>query len=301
MDMKKINLTPELLIEFFGKPQKQYGAEYMWQCPYCQDSHMDNLKYNETKNVLWCFADQTHGPKVLKNICEEINKKQKNNSQILSTKNKNISEPQNISIMQDEFTKKTYSANLNLLNQKEKLNFLYKKRGLTIDTVKRVKIGIDANGTWRIPTFKYSTDPKLTVVGFEYRPRDLSKNGLFREKGTLSCLANINEYGEKTEAIVVVEGYFDGYVLLQFLTEKGQDKYYHITTPSNGVNSLFKFVSKIEFDKYKKFYLFLDNDKAGIKMTKDIIEKYPMFKPIILPCGCKDFNQHYLECLRANT
>ena len=96
------------------------------------------------------------------------------------------------------------------------------------------------------------------------------------------------------------QGYFDGYTLWQYLDEKGQADYYHIVTPSNGVNSLFKFMSQIDFNKYKKFYLFIDNDDAGNAAVEKIMQKYPMFERIILPCGCKDFNEHYIKCLKGN-
>ena len=29
-----------------------------------------------------------------------------------------------------------------------------------------------------------------------------------------------------------------------------------------------------------------------------IIEKYPMFKRIVTKCDCKDFNEHYIKCIK---
>ncbi|MBR2526530.1 toprim domain-containing protein [bacterium] len=74
--------------------------------------------------------------------------------------------------------------------------------------------------------------------------------------------------------------------------------YYHIVTPSNGVTSLLKHISKIDFDKYKKFYLFLDNDEPGNNATEKIIEKYPIFEKFTLNSDCKDFNEHYIKYLK---
>ncbi|MCD7780308.1 MAG: toprim domain-containing protein [Candidatus Gastranaerophilales bacterium] len=98
--------------------------------------------------------------------------------------------------------------------------------------------------------------------------------------------------------LAVVEGYFDGYALYQHLWEQKQIKYYHIATPSNGVQSLLKYISQADFSRYKKFYLYLDNDEEGNKTAQKIMAKYPMFGRIITDCGCKDFNEHYLKCIK---
>ncbi|MCD7780881.1 MAG: hypothetical protein LUH05_09455, partial [Candidatus Gastranaerophilales bacterium] len=67
--MKKINqLELELLTPYLGKPEKQSGDEYFWQCPLCKDTGRDNLKFNTVKKVLWCFADESHAPQILGEI-----------------------------------------------------------------------------------------------------------------------------------------------------------------------------------------------------------------------------------------
>ena len=129
----------------------------------------------------------------------------------------------------------------------------------------------------------------------------LGKDGLRREKGAPTGLAMINSYKPTTEALAVVEGYFDGYALYQYLQEKRQLEYYHIVTPSNGVQSLLKYISQADFTKYKKFFLYLDNDEEGNKVASKIIEKYPVFKRVKMICGCKDFNEHYLKCIKSHS
>ncbi len=95
------------------------------------------------------------------------------------------------------------------------------KRGITEITAKAVKLGIDENKRrWVIPTFQYSTEKSNIILGFEYRPLNLSKDGLTREKGTPTGLVMINSYNPKTEALAIVEGYFDGYALWQYLKKK---------------------------------------------------------------------------------
>lgn len=67
--MTQINkLTLALLTAVLGEPEKQSGDEYLWQCPLCKDTGRDNLKFNAEKGVLWCFADESHAPQILKEI-----------------------------------------------------------------------------------------------------------------------------------------------------------------------------------------------------------------------------------------
>ena len=202
--------------------------------------------------------------------------------------------------------------NSELLYRKEYLEFLLKKRGINEKTVDAVNLGIDLReNRWVIPTIKYNTvindfadDVSIftlyqTPCGFEYRPLDLSKNGIRREKDCPTCLAQINEYTEKTKILAVVEGYFDGYALFQYLTEIGQIHLYHIVTPSNGINGLLKQIDSVDFDKYKRFELFIDNDEPAQRVASQILEKYPFFNRLELTCGCKDFNEHYMKCIKG--
>lgn len=69
--MKQQNLTIELLTNLLGKPENQSGNEYSWQCPHCLDTGRDNLKFNAEKGVLWCFADESHAPQILKEILKK--------------------------------------------------------------------------------------------------------------------------------------------------------------------------------------------------------------------------------------
>ena len=108
----------------------------------------------------------------------------------------------------------------------------------------------------------------------------------------------INSYKPTTQVLAIVEGYFDGYALYQHLKEQRQIQHYHIVTPSNGIQSLLKQITEVDFSKYKQFYLYVDNDEEGNKVAEKIIEKYPMFKRIVTKCGCKDFNEHYMKCIK---
>ena len=35
------------------------------------------------------------------------------------------------------------------------------------------------------------------------------------------------------------------------------------------------------------------------RVASQILEKYPFFNRIKLTCGCKDFNEHYMKCIKG--
>ncbi len=297
--MKTINI--DTLIKFLGEPEKQLGNEYIWQCPYCKDSSRDNLKFNTTKGILWCFANENHAPKILGDIFK--NKKGAYIFKSKGTEANDLDRHKEIFSISKQLEFRAYmkACNNRLMCSETYLTSLMCSRGISSATAKRVKLGIDLNKKrWVIPTFPYSTEHSKYILGFEYRPLNFSKIGLTREKYTPTGLAMINSYSKDTEALVIVEGYFDGYALLQYLIKNKQDRYYHIVTPSNGVTSLLKFIPQIQFTKYKKFYLYIDNDDAGNRVACKILEKYPMFDRLISNYGCKDFNEYYLKYVKMN-
>lgn len=305
-----INLTLDMLIKYLGEPVRQRGAEYEWQCPYCMDSHEDNLKFNEDKRILYCFANPEHSKEIIRNMLKNgENLSYKDDYEPNFSFDLNLFEVEQIKVIDQEkrflnFVFDMERYNVELLDNKNLLEFLLQKRGIGKDTVKAVHLGYDSEHyRWVIPTIQYDTYFENSflprVVGFEYRPEDLNKKGLTREKGCPTCLAQINRYTDETQILTVVEGYFDGYALFQYLTEIGEIDLYHIVTPSNGVNGLIKQIDEIDFTKYKKFELFLDNDEAGQRVAGKILEKYPFFNRVELNCGCKDFNEHYLKCIKG--
>ena len=292
-------LTLDLVIEHLGQPIRKNGSEYEWQCPICKDRGKDNLKFNSQKGVLYCFADESHARTILSGIMRNHkdlyskDKKEYVNRIVEAEKyqeNKITPEKQKI------FLNYMLECNASLLNDSKVLEFLRNRRGITQETVSNTGMGIDkVKRHWTIPTFRYGTGE---LIGFEYRPPDLSKKGLCREKNTPTGLAEINCYTPQTEILVIVEGYFDGYALLQHLTEINQIAQYHIVTPSNGVQGLLRQIKCIDFRKYKHFELFIDNDETSRPIANKIIEQYPMFHNVELKCGCKDFNEHYLKCIK---
>ncbi len=297
--MTQINkLSLELLTTVLGEPEKQSGDEYLWQCPLCKDTGRDNLKFNAVKGILWCFANESHAPQILK----EILKKGRINLKPANADYNSYDRYKHIFSMQKQIEFKIYMQECNekLLTIDILPSILLKKRGLNLSTARDVKLGVDMNKKrWVIPTFQYSTERANTILGFEYRPFNFSKDGLTREKGTPAGLAMINSYKPTMEVLAVVEGYFDGYALYQHLKEQKQIQYYHIVTPSNGIQSLLKHISHVDFSKYKRFCLYVDNDEEGNKVAEKIMAKYPIFERVTTTCGCKDFNEHYMKCIKG--
>lgn len=297
--MKQINnLNLELLTAVLGEPEKQSGDEYLWQCPLCKDTGRDNLKFNAVKGILWCFANESHAPQILKEMLKKgkINLKPANADYNSNDRYKHIFSIQK----QIEFKIYMQECNEKLLTIDILPSILLKKRGLNLSTARDVKLGVDMNKKrWVIPTFQYSTERANAILGFEYRPFNFSKDGLTRSKGTPTGLAMINSYKPTMEVLAVIEGYFDGYALYQHLKEQKQIQYYHIVTPSNGIQSLLKHISQVDFSKYKRFCLYVDNDEEGNKVAEKIMAKYPIFERVTITCGCKDFNEHYMKCIKG--
>lgn len=301
------NITLDILINHLGTPRK-LGEEYIWQCPYCMDSHKDNLKYNEQKGVLKCFANDSHAGSVLR----DINKQQGISTPKSDLKPlKRIVELAKLTPEQlEENTLYMLSCSDELQKNKKALAHLELKRGINAKTAEFCGIGIDKElHKWVFPIFSYADE---NIIGFEYRPALLpnaikaqrteaenqSKKGISRKKGSLSGMAIINAYNPKIEVLAIVEGFLDGYALFQYLQEQGQAEYYHVVTPSNGISSLLKQIEQVRFSDYKKVYLYVDSDDKSKPILEQIIKKYPFIEPVQLDC-CKDFNEHYLKCIKA--
>ncbi len=299
-----MNITLDDVIAVVGEYKRKRQNEYEFQCPYCAetggDTHCDNLKFNAQKHVLYCFANPEHSQKLFKKI---IKIKQETSCDYYEKAYlfKHEVDKELTIEQKKELFAYTFWFNQELLQSDFLLDYLFQTRGITEATVKEVFLGYD-NETdyWVIPTIEYNTDitQKNVVTGFEYRPINFSKQGIRRSTGTPNTLAMINEYTINRECLAIVEGYFDGYALFQYLTEIEQINKYHIVTCSNGVQSLLKQVDIIDFLKYKEIFLFIDNDEVSNPVAIKILEKYPFMKRITLNCGCKDFNEHYLKCIR---
>lgn len=302
------NTDIDKIIRYLGQPEKKIGNELIWQCPICQDTHRDNLKLNVQKGILKCFANDNHAGAIL----SEVNIKCGNGIYPKT----NFKPIKHDSGMPAKLTDKELEENIlymfkcndELLNNPKALAHLKLKRGITKQTVNFCGIGIDKElHKWVLPIFKHDT---TDLIGFEYRPALLpnaikskrtqeeneAKKGISRKRGSLSGLAGINCKTPSVEVLAIVEGFFDGYALYQYLREQEQDKYYQIVTPSNGISSLERQIKSVNFGDYKKVYLYVDSDEKSKPAVDKILAKYPFIEQVQTGC-CKDFNEHYMKCL----
>ena len=296
-------ITLETLEQHLGHGKK-VGDEIHWQCPHCMDKHKDNLKFSISKGILWCFASNgEHSKQILRDIYRKNNQVKTNYySETFNNINKNNDiKDEKINVYtpekQEEMLLYMDKCNQNLLNDIDLLHKLELVRGINKNTINDCGIGLDLKrNSFVIPSFKYSIIDNY-IIGFEYRPIDFSKK-ILRSVGTPLEMCMINCYTPQTEILAIVEGYMDGFALYQYLKEQNQAQYYHIVTPCNGVNGLTKQLNEIKFNKYKTCYLYIDNDKAGNQAASVILENYPFLKRFIMSCGCKDFNEHYIKCIK---
>lgn len=300
--MTKISL--DLLIKHLGQPNKTSSSQIYWQCPYCaaagKDSRKNNLTYGKSKNIVKCFANDSHSKTLLKDISLK-------NKDVMSSYNYNrgFSESTKPSVDKDKrqiFLSYLHKCNENLLQNNAALDLIFDKRGINKNTVKSCKIGLDkGSNRWVFPTFEFNCYKEQLLNGFEYRCYDLGKKGLHREKNTPTCMAMVNEYTPTMSCLVILEGYLDAYAFFNHLQEQEQLEYYHIATPSNGVSNIVSLVDSIAFyfNNYKRIYLYLDSDDIGRKKMAEITATYPFIEAKIMACGCKDFNEHYLNCIKG--
>ena len=309
-----MELTLNDIQEYLGQTGKKQGSEVSFSCPLCnslgRDRHGDNLKFNTVKNVLYCFCEDSHSKQILSEIMKkkyeakrmenkEIPAYIKNqekylyymelcNSALLGTLTKDwidaVSE-------QDMFEDNEYNFYLDLINtdkaQKARA-YLKEQRGINTSTIEQTGLGFDFKAhKWVIPICT-----KDNIVGFEYRLADFKTKKIWRERGTQSCLAWVYGTGEKA---LIFEGFLDAYCALQMAKNKDDVT---IFSTSQGVSSLTKVISQLQFNKYESITLILDNDEPADKVTKEIIEKFPFIKDgrqFLIDSNCKDVNQYMLK------
>lgn len=313
-----MELTLNDIQEYLGQTGKKQGSEVSFSCPLCnalgRDRHGDNLKFNTTKNVLYCFCEDSHSKQILSEIMKKKHeaKRMENkeipayiknqekylyymelcNSALLGTLTKDWIDAVN---EQDMFEDNEYNFYLDLINtdkpQKAR-TYLKEQRGINTSTIQQTGLGFDFKARkWVIPIFDMSS----TLVGFEYRLADFKNKKIWREKGTPSCLARVYGTGKKA---IIHEGFMDSFCTVQMLEEKGTLNNYSIFTTSSGVASVLKIIPELQFNKYENIYLLLDCDNAGDKATQEVIEKYPFIidiRKMLKDSKCKDVNQYMLK------
>ena len=279
------NITLYDIKKILGEPTGKQGGEYVWQCPYCMDSHKDNMRFNERKGLLWCFADPEHSKEVLK-------KMNGNRNEYQPIQKTSVPEVPKWEIMQEKYVEYMAQCNWDLLKNQEMLDYVYKKRGLSKKVVSLTGLGFDAEAKkFVIPIFGLKED---MITDFELRDYG-DKKVISRVGGGHNTVARI--YGvAKAKTLYITEGFLDGYALLQYLFDKNQTDF-TIYSCSHGVESLLKCLPSVNFSNFEEVKLMLDNDEAGDKATKAIIEQYPFIKDarkFLIDNDCKDVGEFLL-------
>lgn len=272
--------------KILGEPTGKLGGEYVWQCPYCMDSHKDNMRFNERKGLLWCFADPEHSKEVLKKINGNKNEYQ-------PVKKTSVPEVPKWEVMQEKYVEYMTQCQEELLTNQELLDYVYKKRGLSKKVIDWVGLGFDSEAQqFVIPIFGLKEG--CSITDFELRAYG-DKKVISRVGGGHNTVAMI--YGAaKAKTLYFTEGFLDGYALLQFLLDKNQSDF-TIYSCSHGAESLLKCLPSVNFSNFEEIKLMLDADEAGDKATKAIIEQYPFIKDsrkFLFDAGVKDIGEWVL-------
>lgn len=270
--------------KILGEPTGKSGSEYVWQCPYCMDSHKDNMRFNERKGLLWCFADPEHSKEVLK----KMNGKESDYKPVAKSAN---SVPKWVT-MQEKYVEYMVQCQEELLNNQELLDYVYKKRGLSKKVIDLVGLGFDSEANqFVIPIFGLKED---MITDFELRAYG-DKKVISRVGGGHNTVSVI--YGtQKSKTCFFTEGFLDGYALLQYLFDKNQTDF-TIYSCSHGAESLLKCLPAVNFSNFEEVKLMLDADEAGDKATKAILEYYPFIKDsrkFLFDSGVKDIGDWVL-------
>lgn len=289
-----LDITVEQLTNVLGGPTKHVGHQYYFKCPACSasgnDTHGDNLLFNERKQLLKCFACDEGARQVLRLInqqqpIQQVNRMTQHYNSKLWWQSNRDNLWQYWALSYDEMT-----------NEARKwLN----NCGIMDDTIQEWMIGFDSSPSIVkigpcvcFPMISINHDNQL--VGFELR--QINKEKVIRHTyDSPKCLCMISDSITATK-LVICEGFKDAYSFMQIVKQKEQQQDFTILTPSHGVNSIIDSLKDVNFTRYKKCFLLLDNDDAGSDVTNKIMQEYRFFKDIrCLLKQYKDVNELWLN------
>ena len=292
------DVTLEDVIAELGKPTRQSGHQYYFQCPDCasagRDNSRDNLLFNDAKGLLKCFACDTGAKSALRAINHRKGYK-KDETRVYAH-----SSAQSVNVLPRWFE----------INRDNLINYLFQSidelglsafryldgRGLTKQTIDDCGIGYDDNPSMvkmgpSVTFPMFSLNHNMELVGFELRQIEGGKN-IKHTLDSPSCICAV--YGKyNAPNIIICEGFIDAYSLTQLLGNKKDD--FLICTGAHGVKSILPNIGGLDLSYFENCYLLLDNDDAGNTSTRQIIDNYPIFKDKRnLIKGCKDINEYLL-------
>lgn len=184
-----------------------------------------------------------------------------------------------------------------LLADKEALNYLMSSRGLSLETIKAFKLGLDfrtarKGESAKCIVFPYLVQGKLTNLKYKSIRKFEGADGgkpryvTTQEAGCSHHVYGIDQIKKDSRIVIVVEGEYDALAAHTY-------KLPNVVSVPNGANGFGSWVS--ELDKYDKIYLMFDNDKAGEDGAAELARKLGMSRCWRVRLPLKDLN----ECLCA--
>lgn len=314
-----MNITLDDLVKELGEYKKS-GGHYYFQCKYCLDEHKDNMIYTPSKNLIKCFADESHSRQLLSEIMKKKHEEKKMsnvdipkyvkcqeqylmyqmlcNDALLGNLQKGMLDHLNDLGMLEESEYDFYLDLINSDKPQKAQNYLKEQRGINTSTIFETGLGFDFYARkWVIPIF----DMSCNLVGFRYRGALFSEKKVWTEKGTPKTLAKF--YGADTaKTCYCVEGEWDSLIMVQWLLENNQ-KDFMVVSPSNGASSLLSVMPQLQLNKFEQIKLIMDNDSAGDKATEEVLKTYPMVvdgRGFLKQSGINDINDFYLRKVVKN-
>jgi twinkle protein len=173
-------------------------------------------------------------------------------------------------------------------------------RGLKKETVALfgVKLEFD-EATGKISKHYYPDTKQGKVTGYEVRSvADKLFSSLGDRRGAVDLWGREMALKNGSNKLFITEGRCDAMALYQCIVENTAPKYKNylpsVVSLTRGASGGHKDIinNRSFIEKYREVVLVLDNDKAGEKVTKDILKSFPSFKVCKLPL--KDANDMLL-------
>jgi len=173
-------------------------------------------------------------------------------------------------------------------------------RGLKKETVALfgVKLEFD-EATGKISKHYYPDTKQGKVTGYEVRSvADKLFSSLGDRRGAVDLWGREIALKNGSNKLFITEGRCDAMALYQCIVENTAPKYKNylpsVVSLTRGASGGHKDIinNRSFIEKYREVVLVLDNDKAGEKVTKDILKSFPSFKVCKLPL--KDANDMLL-------
>lgn len=257
-----LNITVEQLISICGEPTRISGSQYYFRCPVCSagggDNHGDNLLFNENKGLLKCYACGGE-----RQVLKMINQK-------FDIKEQPVRYRSKLKVKWFEINKDNlYNYYVETIAEPKPYELIQQHYKWNEEDVQ--DIGYDPNPSH---LFRTLPEPSLIfpvitsgglLVGLEARA--IKQKEIRHTKDMPNVLSFLKQ---GYDSLIICEGFKDMITFNKLYPNIKRD----IATPSNGVGSVIQCLSSINISQYNEIILLFDNDKAGDKNTREVINQF---------------------------